>query len=64
VIRLAGALSRGLWSMICDDAEIAHGGGEDAEVVGPVKVDLDGNEIVLCFPKGFRCFCVMAFAVR
>jgi len=53
-IRLSRALSRGRWSMICEDIEIAHGAAGDVVVTGPLNVSIEKNYLVIRVPRGFR----------
>jgi hypothetical protein len=63
-IRLSRALSRGRWSMICEDIEIAHGAAGDVVVTGPLNVSIEKNYLVIRFPRGFSHSCAVAFAAR
>jgi len=57
-------LSRGRWSMICEDIEIAHGAAGDVVVTGPLNVSIEKNYLVIRFPRGFSHSCAVAFAAR
>jgi len=60
-VRIAKALVRGQWSLVCDGAEIAHGSTTEVHIAGSVRVEIDGADVLLHCPEGFAHSCVMKF---
>ena len=61
MVRIAKALARGPWSLVCDGAEIARGSATNVQLAGSVRVEIDGSDVLLHCPEGFAHLCVMTF---
>jgi hypothetical protein len=61
-LHIANAVSRGPWKFICDGGEICHGAENEVQMVGPVRADVTGQEIVFEFPPGFDNNCAVEFS--
>ena len=61
-LHIANAVSRGPWKFICDGGEICHGAENEVRMVGSVRADVTGQEIVFEFPRGFDNNCVVEFS--
>jgi hypothetical protein len=60
-VRIAKALARGPWSLVCDGAETARGSGNNLKIAGCVRVEIDGSDLLLHCPEGFAHLCAMTF---
>lgn len=61
-VRIARAASRGAWSLKADGHDLARGTGDAAVSAGAVASVIDGGDIVLGLPAGFRGTCTMQVA--
>jgi Linalool dehydratase/isomerase len=61
-VRIGNAARPGPWTLISQGSEIAHGSGNSVQYAGAVHIAIDGDDVVVRFPKRFANACVMAFS--
>jgi hypothetical protein len=61
-VRIDNAAQRGPWTLISQGSEVGHGHGNSVRHASGIPIAIDGEEILVRFPKGFANACVMAFS--
>ena len=61
-VRIGNAVRRGLWALMCEASEVAHGSGSSVQYSGAIHVQAEGDDLLLRLPKGFSSACAIAFS--
>ena len=61
-VRIGNAVRRGLWALMCEASEVAHGSGSSVQYSGAIHVQAEGDDLLLRVPKGFSSACAIAFS--
>jgi hypothetical protein len=61
-VRIDNAAQRGPWTLISQGSEVGHGHGNSVRHASGIPIAIDGEEILVRFPKGFANACVMVFS--